>query len=79
MKVLIASQNSGKIAEIKAIFTAMTPDLRGRYTFLGDLELVTVHDLNIRRNVDETGQSYAENARYQSTCLLQRSPNAHSG
>ena len=62
MKILIASQNSGKIDEIKAIFAALTPDVRGRYTFVQDLELVTVYDLNIRRNVDETGQSYAENA-----------------
>ena len=62
MKILIASQNEGKIAEFKAIFKAITPDLWDRFTFLRDLELVTVNDLNIRRNVDETGLSYTENA-----------------
>ncbi|MCF6278561.1 MAG: RdgB/HAM1 family non-canonical purine NTP pyrophosphatase [Anaerolineales bacterium] len=50
LKLLIATQNSGKIREIQA--------------FLADLkvELVTPADLGLRLDIPETGKTYAENA-----------------
>jgi len=62
MRLLIASQNPGKIKEIQAIFKAIKPLAGKRFSFLEDLELVTTNDLDIHIDVDETGQSYAENA-----------------
>ena len=62
MRLLLASQNPGKIKEIQAIFKAIKPLAGKRFTFLEDLELATTNDLKIKIDVAETGQSYAENA-----------------
>lgn len=60
-KLLIASNNPGKIREYRSL-------LQG-YTF----ELVTPEQLNISLKVDETGNSYAENAIIKANAYAQAS------
>jgi XTP/dITP diphosphohydrolase len=50
-KLLIASQNPGKIREIQEIFSN------------SQFHLLSTHDLSINFQVKETGQTYSENAR----------------
>ncbi len=49
-KILIASGNPGKIREFRALLRRLP------------LELVTLNDLNIRADIEETGRTYKENA-----------------
>lgn len=49
-KLLIATNNHGKVREIQAILRDL------------EIELVTPFDLNLALNVEEDGQTYAENA-----------------
>jgi len=48
--LLIATNNIGKVAEIKALLAGL------------DLTLLTPHDLGLNLDVSEDGQTYAENA-----------------
>jgi XTP/dITP diphosphohydrolase len=58
-KLLIASQNHGKIAEIKALLA-------------GELwELVTPRDIGLALTVEESGQSYQQNAALKSKAYTQ--------
>lgn len=50
-RMLIATHNRGKVAELAAIFAGL------------GLELATLDDLGITAEVPETGDTYAENAR----------------
>ncbi len=60
-KLLIASNNPGKIREYRSL-------LQG-YTF----ELITPAQLNLSLHVDETGNSYAENASIKANAFAQAS------
>ncbi len=51
MKLLIATHNRGKLGEYREIFADLL------------LDLVTLDDVGIRDDVDETGATFAENAR----------------
>ena len=73
MKLLLASQNRGKIAEMEAIFKALTPSQQSQYTFLRDLQVCSAFDLDIRINVKESGQTYAENAALKASAFYQAS------
>lgn len=48
-KIVVASGNEGKIAEIKAIFT--------------DVEIVSMRDLGFTEEIEETGKTFKENAK----------------
>lgn len=48
-KIVVASGNAGKIAEIKAIFT--------------DVEILTMQELGFNEEIEETGKSFRENAK----------------
>lgn len=48
-KIVVASGNKGKIAEIKAIFTGA--------------EIISMHEAGFFEEVDETGKSFKENAK----------------
>jgi len=61
-KILLASQNPGKIREICDYFNGLAGDSHQKYPFLEDLVLVKPSDLAIRKEVSETGMTYAENA-----------------
>lgn len=51
MRLLMATHNRGKVAEFRELFAGLP------------LDLVTLDDAGIRGDVEETGSSYAENAR----------------
>ena len=48
MKIIVASNNQDKIREIKSIFT--------------NYEIVSLKDMNINIDVEETGSTFEENA-----------------
>lgn len=48
-KIVVASSNEGKIAEIKSIFS--------------DVEIVSMHELGFTDEIEETGKSFKENAK----------------
>ena len=48
-KIAVASGNKGKIAEIKSIFTGV--------------EIVTMQELGFTGDIEETGNSFKENAK----------------
>ena len=48
-KIVVASGNEGKIAEIKAIFS--------------DIEVVSMKDMSFDEEIEETGKSFKENAK----------------
>jgi len=48
-KIVVASGNEGKIAEIRSIFS--------------DLEIVSMHELGFTDEIEETGKSFKENAK----------------
>lgn len=52
MKLLIATNNPGKVLEYKEIFKEMAPDI----------ELVSLKDLGIKQKLEETGKTFEENA-----------------
>ncbi len=57
-KLLIASGNLGKCREIKAIFSHL------------NLDLVTLQDLDIAIEIEETGSTYLENAKIKALACL---------
>jgi XTP/dITP diphosphohydrolase len=60
-RLLIATNNPGKVAEIQALLTGL------------DLELVTPADVGLTLEVIENGQTYAENARRKALAFAQAS------
>jgi len=58
---MLATSNNGKIREIKAILSSL------------DLEIVTPQSLHLSIDVEETGMSYAENARLKAHAYLNAS------
>jgi len=50
MQLLIATSNPGKIKEISAVLSAL------------DIDIFTLADLNITTDIEETGETYQENA-----------------
>jgi XTP/dITP diphosphohydrolase len=60
-KLLIGTKNKGKIVEIQALLADV------------DLELVSLSELNIEISVDETGETYAENAALKAQAYAQAS------
>lgn len=54
MKILIASRNRGKIAELK--------DLLGQYITDTELELVSLDDVGMTGEIEENGSTFEENA-----------------
>ena len=61
MKLLIATHNRGKLIEYQQIFADMT------------FELVTLDDVGIRDDVEETGTTFAENARLKAMAFARQS------
>ena len=60
-KLMVATQNLGKIREIQAILKDV------------DVELVTPADLGLRLNIPENGETYAENAAIKARAFAQAS------
>lgn len=60
-QLLLASRNRGKIREISALLSPLP------------LELLSIDDLDLGEQVEETGSSYAENARLKVEALARRS------
>jgi XTP/dITP diphosphohydrolase len=60
-KLLIGTKNKGKIVEIQALLAEI------------DLELVSLSELNIELSVDETGETYAQNAALKAQAYAQAS------
>lgn len=54
-KIVVASGNEGKIAEIKAIFT--------------EAEIVTMRELGFTGEIEETGKSFKENAKIKAEAI----------
>ena len=61
LQLLIATNNRGKLHELLPLLGALP------------LHLVTPHDLGLRLEVEETGTTYAENARLKATAFAQAS------
>lgn len=61
MRLLIASTNRGKLHEIQAVLAALVFDL------------VLPDDLGLTLQVDETGETYAENAALKARAYCQAS------
>lgn len=61
MKLLIATHNRGKLVEYQHMFGNLP------------LELVTLNDVGIYKDVEETGTTFAENARLKATTYAQQS------
>ena len=59
MKFLLATSNKHKILEIKRMLSCFK-----------DIELVTLEDLNIQREVDETGTTFEENAKIKAEAFM---------
>ncbi|HAF60975.1 MAG TPA: non-canonical purine NTP pyrophosphatase, RdgB/HAM1 family [Anaerolineaceae bacterium] len=61
MKILIATSNTGKIAEIKSLLSVL------------DIEIVTPSDVGLSLEVAETGSTYLENALLKANVYSQES------
>ncbi len=61
MRLLIATHNRGKLIEYRELFADMP------------LELVTLDDVGIRDDIDETGATFAENAQLKATTYARQS------
>ena len=57
-KIVVASSNEGKIAEIKSIFT--------------DVEIVSMHELGFTDEIEETGNSFKENAKLKAETIAKK-------
>ena len=57
-KIVVASSNEGKIAEIKSIFT--------------DVEIVSMHELGFTEEIEETGKSFKENAKIKAETIAKK-------
>ena len=57
-KIVVASSNEGKIAEIKSIFT--------------DVEIVSMHELGFTDEIEETGKSFKENAKLKAETIAKK-------
>lgn len=57
-KIVVASGNQGKIAEIKAIFTGA--------------EIVSMHELGFDEEIEETGASFKENAKIKAETIAKK-------
>ncbi|MDE6667698.1 MAG: RdgB/HAM1 family non-canonical purine NTP pyrophosphatase [Clostridia bacterium] len=57
-KIVVASSNEGKIAEIKSIFT--------------DVEIVSMHELGFTDEIEETGKSFKENAKIKAETVAKK-------
>lgn len=57
-KIVVASSNEGKIAEIKSIFTG--------------IEIVSMHELGFTDEIEETGKSFKENAKIKAETVAKR-------
>lgn len=57
-KIVVASSNEGKIAEIKSIFT--------------DVEIVSMHELGFTEEIEETGKTFKENAKIKAETVAKR-------
>lgn len=53
MKLLIATNNDGKVREYQSILSTLLPDVT----------LLTLHEAGIEQEVEETGETFEENAR----------------
>ncbi len=61
LKVLLASQNSGKLREIQAILNDLP------------VQIIAPSDLNLHLQVEETGKTYAENAALKAKAYAKKS------
>lgn len=57
-KIVVASTNEGKIAEIKAIFS--------------DIEIVSMGELGFKEEIEETGETFKENAKIKAERVAKR-------
>ena len=57
-RIVVASSNEGKIAEIKSIFT--------------DVEIVSMHELGFTDEIEETGKSFKENAKLKAETIAKK-------
>ena len=57
-KIVVASSNEGKIAEIKSIFT--------------DVEIVSMQELGFTDEIEETGKSFKENAKIKAETIAKK-------
>lgn len=57
-KIVVASANKGKIAEIKAIFT--------------DVEIVSMNELGFNEEIEETGSTFKENAKIKAEAVAKK-------
>lgn len=57
-KIVVASGNEGKIAEIKSIFT--------------DVEIVSMHELGFTGEIEETGKTFKENAKIKAETVAKK-------
>ncbi|MDE7168544.1 MAG: RdgB/HAM1 family non-canonical purine NTP pyrophosphatase [Clostridia bacterium] len=57
-KIVVASSNEGKIAEIKSIFT--------------DVEIISMQELGFTDEIDETGKSFKENAKIKAETIAKK-------
>ena len=57
-KIVVASSNEGKIAEIKSIFT--------------DVEIVSMQELGFCEEIEETGKSFKENAKIKAETIAKK-------
>ena len=57
-KIVVASSNAGKIAEIKSIFT--------------DVEIVSMQELGFTDEIEETGKTFKENAKIKAEAVAKR-------
>ncbi len=61
MRLLIATHNRGKLIEYQQLFTGLS------------LDLVTLDEVGIRNDIEETGRSFAENARLKAAAYAKQS------
>lgn len=71
MRILVASNNPGKLLEIQAL---LTPD-----SGLSGVELLLPRDLGLALEVVEDGQTYAENAALKARAFFQAAQRLESG
>ena len=57
-KIVVASSNAGKIAEIKSIFT--------------DVEIVSMQELGFTDDIEETGKTFKENAKIKAETIAKK-------